>query len=88
MLASLADGLRAAEELVLTERASGSVRGLILALRYWTLPLRIAFDFERATSAALESFELAAKHKLGEDAAAAADLVASKIGRASCRERV
>ena len=76
-LGSLARGAKNAEELVATERRTGSIRGLARALRYLTLPLRLAANFRDATEAATESFELAVRHRIAEDAAAAADSQAS-----------
>lgn len=76
-LGTLQIAIQAADDLVQTERASGSVRGLIMALRYYVNVLRIASEYEAAVPIGIEAYHIATKHRLAEDAAAAADLLAS-----------
>ena len=68
-----------AEELVATERTVGAVRGLIRALRYYTIPLRITGEYAEAIAAATESYELAMKHRLADDVALGADILATSL---------
>ena len=78
-LGSVDAAIRASADLVETERTSGAIRGLIRALRYSTVPLRIVGDFQDAIAAGCESYELAVKHHLAEDAAGGADIVATML---------
>jgi DNA-binding SARP family transcriptional activator/tetratricopeptide (TPR) repeat protein len=64
-------------QLVGLERESGSVRGLVRALRYSSHAYRLLGDYRDALASVEEALELAEHHHLVGDAAAAADIVAA-----------
>jgi DNA-binding SARP family transcriptional activator len=76
-LGSIDQAIRVSSELIEIERSAGAIRGLIRALRYRAIPLRITSSFDEAIAVARESFELAVKHRIADDAAAGADMLAT-----------
>ncbi len=64
-------------QLVGLERETGSVRGLVRALRFSSHAHRLLGDYGSALASVEEALELAEHHRLVGDAAAAADIVAA-----------
>jgi DNA-binding SARP family transcriptional activator/tetratricopeptide (TPR) repeat protein len=76
-IGNLATGLAAAEEALAIERRLNTMRGTARALRYITVPLRISGRLDDAIDSAVESYEVAARNRIAEDAVLGADMAAS-----------
>lgn len=77
ILGSLDEARERGLELILLERATGSVKGLARALRFASHSTRMLGHFAEALAMSVEALELAEKHSLAGDAASAADLILS-----------
>lgn len=76
-LGSLDHAVAVSQEALEIERRTANLRGVARALRYCVIPLREQGELDEAVLQAIESYEVAARNRVAEDAALGADLVAS-----------